>query len=212
MDRLGRPHGLGTKGLRRRASRRRTRDDGLGTTGLATTGLGRRAWDEGLGTTGLGQRAWDDGLRRRALRRRAATTGLATTGLGRRADVWEGGRSDGHMDDGLTEGRRGGRVDGWMDLRPVRLPRPLPAPAVAVLPCSVKTKRRFKERETRLTSLDIEMSLHLAGHTAARGTSSTAEAPVGHWLSRTSTARTSGASGRAGALQCTCVGFETTKT
>ena len=66
-------------------------------------------------------------------------------------------------------------------LRPVRLPRPLPAPAVAVLPCSVKTKRRFKERETRLTSLDIEMSLHLAGHTAARGTSSTAEAPVGHW-------------------------------
>ena len=49
-------------------------------------------------------------------------------------------------------------------LRPVRLPRPLPAPAVAVLPCSVKTKRRFKERKTRLTSLDIEMSLHLAGH------------------------------------------------
>ena len=97
-------------------------------------------------------------------------------------------------------------------LRPVRLPCPLPAPAVAVLPFSVKTKRRFKERETRLTSLDIEMSLHLAGHTAARGTSSTAEAPVGHWLSRTSTARTSGASGRAGALQCTCVGFETTKT
>ena len=56
------------------------------------------------------------------------------------------------------------------------------------------------------------MSLHLAGHTVARGTSSTAEAPVGHWLSRTSTTRTSGASGRAGPLQCTRVGFETTKT